>query len=235
LQHYQDMFSYEYTKNMEYELDKVSNGELTDWASICRDCVYEIKRQSKPLRQVIKQSYPIESGYELLFEKYGPSIKHTLEDGSIEYIVAKKEVDLEKLKAGEYTLDELIETTERKLGTIENNDVYVKFGRYGLYIEYGNERISIKDAALTIETITIDDIQKIIENPKEKPILRELNAYMNVRRGQYGAYVYYKRPDMKKPQFLNIKKCPHGFLNCTVETLVEWLCKTYKIPEPVPL
>ena len=55
---------------------------------------------------------------------------------------------------------------------------------------------------------------------------------MDIRRGQYGAYVFYRTPEMKKPEFLNIKKCPHGFLKCPVETLVEWLCTTYNLPEP---
>jgi DNA topoisomerase-1 len=234
LQYYQDMFSYEYTKNMECELDKVSSGELADWAAICRECVAEIKRQSKPVSQITKQSYPIQEGYEFVFEKYGPSIKHTLDDGTVEYIAARKDVDLEKLKAKKYTLDELIETTERNIGKIENQDVYVKTGRYGLYVEYGDKRISIKSPDLTFESITIDDVEKLVETPKEKSVLRELNSQMDIRRGQYGAYVYYKRPDMKKPQFLNIKKCPHGFLNCSVETLVEWLCTTYNLPPPPP-
>lgn len=233
MQYYQDMFSYEYTKNMEYELDKVSNGELTDWAAICRACVEEIKRQSKPIRQIKKQSYPLQDGYELIFEKYGPSIKHTLEDGSVEYIVAKKNIDLEKLKENQYKLDDLIEVTERIVGKIEDIDVYVKSGRYGLYIEYGDKRISIKSAHITFETICLEDVKQLLELPdKKKAVLRELNAHMDIRRGQYGAYVYYKRPDMSKPQFLNIKKCPHGFLNCSVETLVDWLCTTYKLPTP---
>jgi DNA topoisomerase-1 len=234
LEHYTEMFSYEYTKNMEYELDKVSNGELTDWSTICRDCVDEIKRQSKPLRQVTKQSYKIEDNYEFIFEKYGPSIKHTKEDGSVEYMVGKKDVDLEKLKAGEYTLDALIETTQRHLGKWNDVDVYVKTGRYGMYAEYGDKRMSIKNKDINLETITIDDVKKLIEIPKEKPVLRELNSCMDIRRGQYGAYVYYKRPDMKKPQFLNIKKCPHGFLQCSIDVLVDWLCTTYKLPVPSP-
>ena len=234
LQYYQDMFSYEYTKNMEYQLDKVSSGELADWAAICRECVAEIKRQSMPVREITKQSYLIQDGYEFVFEKYGPSIKHTLEDGTVEYISARKDVDLEKLKANEYTLDDLIETTERNLGKIENQDVYVKTGRYGMYVEYGDKRISIKSPDLTFENIKIDDIEKLLETPKEKSVLRELNSQMDIRRGQYGAYVYYKRPDMKKPQFLNIKKCPHGFLNCSIEILVEWLCTTYNLPDPPP-
>ena len=103
-----------------------------------------------------------------------------------------------------------------------------------MYVEYGDKRISIKSPDLTFENIKIDDVEKLLETPKEKSVLRELNSHMDIRRGQYGAYVYYKRPDMNKPQFLNIKKCPHGFLNCSVEILVEWLCTTYNLPPPPP-
>jgi len=230
LKYYEDMFSYQYTKNMEYDLDKISNGEIVDWADICRECVNEIKRQSKPIKDIPKQSYPIEEGYVFIFEKYGPSIKHTLDDGSVEYITAKKDVDLEKIKAGEYKLNDLIEITERKIGKYDNEDVYVKNGRYGLYIEYGEKRVTLKTINKGFNEISLEDVKELLENPKKKFILRELNSYMDVRRGQYGHYVYYQRPNMKKPQFLNIKKCPHGFLTCDVNVLVEWLCKTYNLP-----
>jgi len=229
LQHYQDMFSYEYTKNMEYDLDKISSGENEDWASICRNCVSEITRQSTSLNEIAKQIFTIQPDYDLVFEKYGPTIKHTQEDGTIEYITAKKDIDLEKVRNGKYTLAELIETTERLLGKYENNDLYIKNGRYGLYIEHGDTKISIKTVDKGIHDIEMNDILLFLETPKEKSVLRELNKYMDIRRGQYGPYVYYKRPDMKKPKFLNIKKCPHGFLNCSVDTVVEWLCETYNI------
>ena len=42
-------------------------------------------------------------------KKYGPAIKHTLEDGTVEYITANKDVNLEKIQRGEYSLNELIE------------------------------------------------------------------------------------------------------------------------------
>jgi DNA topoisomerase-1 len=229
LQHYQEMFSYEYTKNMEYDLDKVSSGENVDWASICRDCVSEITRQSTTLADITKQIFTIQPNYDLVFAKYGPTIKHTQEDGTIEYITAKKDIDLEKIRKGGYELDELIETTERLIGKYENSDLYIKNGRYGLYIECGEKRITIKTINKDINDIEMNDVLTFLETPKEKPVLRELNKYMDIRRGQYGPYVYYKRPDMKKPKFLNIKKCPHGFLNCSVDILVKWICETYKI------
>ncbi len=127
----------------------------------------------------------------------------------------------------------MIEISSISLGLYESKEVMLKNGRYGLYLEHGDKRESIKSIDKPIELITIDDVREVLlslNTEKETtPVLRPLNEYMSVRHGKYGAYVYYKRPDMKKPQFLNIKKSPHGFLNCDVDVLVEWLCNTYKI------
>jgi hypothetical protein len=41
--------------------------------------------------------------------------------------------------------------------------------------------------------------------------------------------VYFKRKDMAKPQFLNIKKFEEGFMTCDAQTLIKWLTITYKL------
>lgn len=234
--HFSGLFDYEYTKNMELELDHVSNGINPDWTQICKTCVSEIKTYSKQLNGLSKQTFPIEDGYTFIFEKYGPAIKHTLEDGSIEYIPAKKNmnIDLEKLKNQGYSLDELIEVSSISIGVYDTKEVIIKNGRYGIYVEWGDIRESIKTLNKTIETITMEDVQPflhksttIITEPSSD--LRTLTDHMAVRRGKYGVYVYYKRPDMKKPQFLNIKKCPHNYLTCEIDVLVKWLCETNNI------
>jgi hypothetical protein len=83
----------------------------------------------------------------------------------------------------------------------------------------------------------MDDIVPILD--KKKPsnevadanVLRKLNEDMSIRKGKYGAYVYYKRVDMKSPQFLNIKKFPEGYLGCEANVLIEWLYTIYKLPK----
>jgi len=123
---------------MEEQLDVISSGKTIEWASICKTCYSEIKRLSGPIKNIKKQSYPIQDGYEYIFERYGPAIKHTLEDGTVEYLPAKKEpeIDLEKLKNNAYSLDELIEVRARCLGKYEGEDIYVKTGKYGVYLEW---------------------------------------------------------------------------------------------------
>jgi len=80
--------------------------------------------------------------------------------------------------------------------------------------------------------VDAEDILKNRTDKTDKLALRTLNDVMSIRKGKYGVYVFYKRPDMKKPQFLNINKFNQGFLTCETGTLVDWLCETYKLPIP---
>ena len=235
-QHFNTLFSYEYTKNMEKQLDDIASEEITEWESICKNCYNDIKDIAKTMKHVSKQTYEIEEGYEFIFEKYGPVIRHTLPDGNIEYLPGNKEikVDIDKLKKKGYTLPELIEPTKQCLGQYEDNDMYLKNGRYGYYVEWGNQKESMKDIQIPIAEITLESvvehIKKKNENQLDNSILRTITPNMSVRRGKFGAYVFYKTPTMKKPQFLNIKKFKEGFLACSQKSIQEWLSDQYNIP-----
>jgi len=243
LKNFEELFSYEYTKTMEEQLDIISSNNIDkpEWSSICKECYDEIKRLSGPIKNIKKQSYPlIEDGYEYIFERFGPAIKHMLEDGTVEYLSAKKdqEIDLEKLKNKEYAVNDVLEIKNSCLGKYDGEDIFIKTGRYGPYVEYGKDptkRESIKEIEKPLDEITLSDITEYLGNKKdtnEKTSLRVLNSVMSIKKGKYGPYVYYKRPDMKNPEFLNIKKFPEGFLTCEITTIVNWLCEKYKLPDP---
>ena len=154
-------------------------------------------------------------------------------ESTFEYMNVKKEIkiDLEKLKQGGYSLDELLELKTNLLGKYQEQDLFIKNGRYGPYVEWGDKKESIKEIKKPLCDITLTDIEQFLEkeNTVGKNILRQLNEYMSIRRGQYGAYVYYKTPEMKKPEFLNIKKFPEGYSTCEKGVLINWLCETYNI------
>ena len=83
-----------------------------------------------------------------------------------------------------------------------------------------------------MDAITLEDIVAFFEKKgkgETMNILRVLNPFMSVRKGKFGAYVFYQKPGMKTPKFLNIKKFPEGFLGCEPATLVKWCCDTYNI------
>lgn len=243
INHFNELFDYEYTKKMESELDTISSGAKRDWTEVCKNCYDEIKRLSKSLSIVQKQAFRIDDEHDLAFEKFGPVIKRKKEDGTKEYIPIKKtlKLDLEKIKRGEYLLEELVDikSESESLGKYEGEDLYIKNGKFGPYIEWGEKKESLKKliekTQKNVKDVTIEDIETFFKDPHfkiDKNVLRILNSSMSVRNGKFGPYVYYKRDDMEKPQFLNIKKFQEGFAVCKIESLVRWICDTYKIPNP---
>jgi len=238
IKHYNPLFSYEYTKLMEDKLDIITNN-ANEWSSICKECYDEIKTLSKPVSKIPKQTYPLDDKHVLLFERYGPVIQTTKEDDTYEYISVKKDIkiDIEKLKNGEYTVEQLMAIKERNLGVYKNDDVIIKDGKYGKYVEYGKTKESLKDLDKSAEYITLEDVIPILEkslnnNSIDKNMLRELSEDLSIRNGKFGAYVFYKTKTMKKPQFLNIKKFKESYLTCEKEVIIKWLEDNYPILKP---
>ncbi len=236
IKNFEELFSYNYTKDMENELDNILIGILDDWTSICRDCESKIKELSKPLKKLTKETYTIDENNEFTFSKYGATIREKKEDGSYDYKKVKSDIkiDLDKLKEGKYDLDELVEIKERYIGKYEDEDLFVKHGMYGLYAQWGENRKTLNSIKKTIENITMEDIEKCILTKHESSnILRVINDEISVRKGKYGPYVYYKRKDMGEPKFYNIKKFKEGFTYCDKDVLINWLSETYNLPSKV--
>lgn len=231
MKYFESMFSYGYTKTMEDKLDVISNGKMLDWYTLCDECNELIKESSKPIAKVQKESYKLDDTHEVVFVKYGPTIRYIGEDGKPAYkkINPEIELDLDKLKAGEYILEDILAKDDRCVGIWEGEEVYIREGRFGRYIEYGNTKKSITTIKTPTEDITMEDLKKVIEGKANPSILRTLNEDFSIRKGKYGAYAYYQTVGMKKPQFLNIKKFNKGYLTCDASELIEWLCEIYKI------
>ena len=129
-------------------------------------------------------------------------------------------------------MDDLIEIKNNHLGKYENNDIFIKNGRFGPYVEWGEKKLSIKNIDIPLDKITLEDIEKFIKSDKtnvNKNIIRVINNDFSIRKGKFGAYMYYKRNDMMKPEFYNIKKFPEGFLTCDPETIIDWVKTKYNI------
>jgi DNA topoisomerase-1 len=230
--HFQNIFEYDYTKTMEDKLDEVSSGKETDWAKICKTCYKEIGELAKPMKNLEKQVFPIDETHDFVFEKFGPVVRTRTEEGTFEYKPVKKtmKIDLEKLKNQEYTLDELYEIKNDCLGEYEGEQMTIKNGKFGPYVEWGTKRESIKKIDKELDQITLEDVITFLENqPVDKSILRVVTPELSIRKGKFGAYAYYKAANSSKPDFYNIKKFPEGFSACDANVLIKWLEDTYKI------
>ncbi len=233
LEHFDEMFSNEYTKIMEDKLDSISNGDIKEWETLCRDCYNQIKELSKPIKNISKQSYVLDETHDLVFEKYGPVVREK-EEGEIKrYYNVKKDIhiDILHLKEGKYKWEEIIEEDDYCIGVHEDIAIYIKNGRYGLYLEWGEKKKSLKGVLSEMKKIDKQEALDILltEETPEKNVLRKLTNTLSVRKGKYGPYVYYKTDKMKSPKFLNIKKFKDNYFECEVDELVNWLIDAYEI------
>ena len=232
LQHYDSLFSYEYTKRMESQLDEISDGGIVQWEQICKDCYNEIKELGKKMKNVSKFSLSLDETYEFVYEKYGPVLRYKDAENKYAYKNIKKElnISLNDMIEKRYTAEELIEEAENYLGVYQEQNVYIKNGKYGAYVECGEKKKSLKNADKDASVFTIEDAIKLLtEEVQEKSVLLTLNEEISIRKGKYGPYIFYNPPGTAKPQFFNIKKYKGNYFNDDVNEVLDWIKKTYQI------
>ena len=187
----------------------ISNGKKI-WHTLCDECNSQIKRLSTKIKSDTREGYKIDEYHSYIIGKYGPVIKYE-KDGEIKFKNVRKDIDMEKLKNGEYTLDELVQQqafSGTTLGSYKDNDVILKKGKFGLYVNHNGKNYSLKYLNKSESEINLKDVIDIIEGKKQenKNILKVINEEMSVRKGKYGPYVYYKTSKMKKPKFIKVTK-----------------------------
>lgn len=147
--HYTELFEYGYTSKMETQLDAIANG--SQGVRLCEDCHIKINELSKKIEinkwdtTKKRKEYRIDENHVLICEKYGPVLKKT---GMDDYIKIKNlSIDLDKLKRGEYTIEELLSSqtgggeTFSNIQRILNDDLSIRLGKYGSYIFYKTKQM----------------------------------------------------------------------------------------------
>lgn len=234
LQHFEHLFDYGYTKHMEEGLDKIATfpGKEEDnpWFRICDECNHEIAELAKLVSKMDKEKYPLDEEHEVVFAQYGPSIKRTNNQGEITFLPVKKgvKIDLDRLRGGEYSLGDLLAFENECLGQYKGVPLKLKMGKFGTYLEWGEERQTIREWKIAMDEITETNAIEYLENVRNEPkkessILRVFGKSMSVRTGKFGPYMFYKTDAMKKPKFIPLKKCPHNYETCEEKDMIDWV------------
>ena len=246
--HFGSLFSYDYTTKMEKRLDEIGQGQVEgqegeQWHKICELCDMELMKLMKPMEKMEKQTFDIkDSEYKCVFEKYGPVLRKKTDD-TCDYKKIKSDMrlDLEKLKKGEYCMNDLLEEKkENIIGEIDGLSVILKSGPYGEYVQHGDTNKSVKTLDITLDIDSNKEMtngDEILNAFKEKQkdhmnnskIIRGLTEEISIRNGKYGAYIHYKTEKMTKPKFLNIQKFKESYRYCSEEVLLKWIKDTYNI------
>ena len=222
IQNFDNLFVYEYTKKMEDQLDNISKGEK-EWHELCRECYNIMENSSDDIKRGDMNDIKIDDKHTYFVGQYGPCVKYK-ESGKTKYKSAKKDLDINKLKNGEYTLEEILKPANCVLGKYKDKEIILKEGKWGKYVTWNNKNVSIKN----LKDITLEGVIPLLtaKNPK---IIRDLRSDLSVRKGKWGPYIFYKNPRKTKPDFLKLHGCKLNIHNCAASDLIDWIKEKHNI------
>jgi DNA topoisomerase-1 len=232
LKHFSDLFSYTYTKLMEDKLDEISSNQKL-WHELCSDCNMDVNNYITLLNssdENKKIEISIDENNTYIIGKHGPIIKCVDDESNVTFKAVKKDIDINKIKNGDYELNEIIDSKkkENNLGKFEGDDVIIKKGKFGLYITWGKNSKTIKELGnRPIESIKYGDVEKYLAFGNG--IVREVSPNISIRNSSKGNYIYYKTAKMKKPAFHSLSGFDSNCEKCSIADLKVWLKDTYNI------
>ena len=228
LKYYENLFSYDYTKNMENNLDLIAKGNKI-WYDLCRECLDEVDNVDDEVKQNNKNTIQLDNEHIYMIGKYGPVVKKGHGETAT-FLSVKKDLDFEKLKNNKYSLQEIVEKkTDSIYGKYQDKDLYLKKGKFGHYVTWGDNKKSIQNININIDDLTLQDIINHIENETSTNLnmIRIIDENLSIRNGKFGHYIYYKTNKMKTPKFLKLKGFTEDYKTCSIEVLKNWISQEY--------
>jgi DNA topoisomerase-1 len=238
LKYFAGFFDYDYTKEMENELDLVAKGNK-EWTLLCDNCYKDLLVYLK--EDFKKFEVEIDDEHKIIIGSHGPVIKYTdkTNEKNVKFISLKKDLDLKTILPRSVSLEEIIDDDcihKSAIGKYKGLDLFIKTGKYGIYAQWGKETRPLKELDKPVDKITYEEVLKILSrdilDPK-KPVglVRELTKYLNIREGKNGNgdYIFYKKPHARKPDFFKLEGFTHDYKKCDKELLINWIQQTYKI------
>ena len=222
-QHFQKIMDYNFTADIEKELDAIADGSLI-WSDMLgkfykpfhKNVAYiqENAERANGERLLGKEPKSGEPVYAKL-GKYGPIIQigdTKDEDKKPRFASLKsdqniKSIDLESaLSLFEYP---------KLLGTFEKDEVYLKLGRFGPYIQFGKINVSIEKGE-DVDQIDLEKAKEYIKKKKEldAPIMIYEELPVTKGKGRFGPFIKWN------DTFINVNK-KYDFDHLSDEDIIE--------------
>ena len=249
LDHFDALFQYDYTKHMESSLDIIAKGDKL-WYELCRECLEQIytlinelkvenKNKIKNPEEVndnsSKLSIRVDNNHTYIIGKHGPVLKYESSSSAatavaVSFKPVREDIDIEKLKRGEYKLEDLVvenKLTGHLLGMYDNKEVYLKNGKFGYYVEYGEIKKAIRIGLKQPTEVTLDDVVEVLfDSTSDQAFSRVIDDNLSIRNGKFGDYIFYKTKTMKKPKFFKLKGFKEDYKTCELSILIKWIKDT---------
>jgi len=207
LTHFDDLFSYGFTAEMEKQLDEVATGSMegkqvlrTTWTS------YETRYKEllkEPQKGVSLKVKDFGNGLKAVQSKKGPLL--LVEKGKeTEFLGWPKGIlwdDLTAEQALQFQVDTQVQKEGSVLGMWKDQPIIKKTGKFGTYLQCGEISIPFQEETMD------QTIERLEQKVEQKGAIATFKEYV-IRTGQYGPYIM--KTSLKKPQFVSLPKGVDG-------------------------
>jgi len=220
-EYFKDIVDYGFTASVEEEFDKIAEGK-TQWNKMIgkfyepfHDNVAQTLEISRPMNAERSLGTDSKTGKVVLVRigRYGPLAQLGSNDDE-----KKQFASLQKGQLIEtITLEEALKLFElpRPVGSYENKEIVAAVGRFGPYIRFGSDFVSLKkeDSPYTVtEERAIELIEEKRKKEREKHIKTFEKEGIQVLNGRFGPYITkdgnnYKIPKGTEPKELSLEEC----------------------------
>ncbi|MES0327171.1 MAG: DNA topoisomerase I [Gammaproteobacteria bacterium] len=229
-EHFRQYVDYEFTANLEDELDNVSRGEK-DWIPLLRDFWVPFKEQCIDKEENVSRADVAQSRHigtdpktskpiSVRMGPYGPFVQIGDKDDEEKPQFASLKPGM---KMNDITMDnyEALFVLPRELGdSPEGEKISANYGRFGPYVKYDSKFVSInkayQDQNIDPYNITLEQAMELVAAKKEFDANKYIKSFegtdIEVLNGRYGPYITNgeknaKIPKDKEPKDLTQEEC----------------------------
>lgn len=134
--------------------------------------------------------------------KFGPYIKYGKSYVSFPKDEEPTEIELDRsIELIKEKIQQDKDRAPRLLGAYNNSEIYVAIGKFGPYIKYNDQNMTL-EKGMNPGTMTLDDAINLIENIKTKNVIASFKESEQVKvvNGRYGAYITNGTDNFKIPK-----------------------------------
>ncbi|MFO7851356.1 MAG: type I DNA topoisomerase [Bacteroidales bacterium] len=209
VEHFSNIFDYNFTANIEVQFDKIAEGEK-EWDKMIEEFYGPFHRKvSSTMKEADRKKGVRELGTDpgsgepvyARMGRYGPVVQigDASEDKKPRFASLRKGQLIETIE-----LDEALELFKlpRSLGEYEGDEILVGIGRFGPYVKHKNKFYSLKKGKDDPYNITKERAIELIKEKKASDRKKEIKRFGDIviMNGRYGPYISYEKKNYKIPK-----------------------------------
>ncbi|MDP4263143.1 MAG: type I DNA topoisomerase [Bacteroidota bacterium] len=218
VQYFDDIMDYGFTARIEEEFDEVAEGKMK-WNAMINDFYSPFKKDVEKTIETAERAKgerelgidPV-SGKKIVARmgRYGPMVQigEASEEDKPYFAALKRDQSIETI-----TLEEALDLFKLPLtlGEYEGEEVYVNTGRFGPYVKFGEQYISIPRGEDPLE-IDMDRAIELIEEKKktDAPIAMYEGKPVTKGKGRFGPYLKWEGMFINVPKRYNFDALPQS-------------------------